>query len=127
MYQGSLLRISTSVGAVKHHLKLSEVLRGYLSEGKLKCAAEAPCFDYQPLVTSIPDKTEWKIIDHCSAVTRLYAIYEQFAHELVREYVGFLEKNFLYAELGKTFQASRVIGVAWEESSTRRTGRVSKR
>lgn len=111
MYQGSILRIAASIGAVKHHLSLSEVLRGYLAEGKLRCVAQEPCFDSQKLVASTPDKTEWKIIDHCSAVTRLYAIYEQFAHELIREYMTFLEKNFLFAELGQGFRSNYRSGI----------------
>jgi hypothetical protein len=104
MYVGSLLRLEGSINAVKRHLQTSEALRGLVANRSLTCRASTPCFDVATLADEPPDTVEWRIIDHCSAVTRLYALYEQFAHELIREYVTFLEGNFRFNELEPEFK-----------------------
>lgn len=55
---------------------------------------------------------DWKVIDHCSAVTRLYAIYEQFVHELIRAFLSFLESSVAYPQLDAPLRAEhrRMLG-----------------
>jgi len=50
-------------------------------------------------VASAPDKVEWRTIDFCSAIMRIYGIYEQFAREMLREHLRVLEKNVLFDNL----------------------------
>lgn len=112
MYSGSLTRVAGGLEAVKHHLKSSEVFRAAIAEGRVRCLGVPPCFDdVEALIRSTPNPVEWRIIDHCSAVTRIYAIYEQFAEEMVREYVGFLERTFAFSELGEAFANNYTIGI----------------
>jgi hypothetical protein len=59
-----------------------------------------------------PDKLEWRIIDHCAAVTRIYAIYEQFVHEMVREHLSLLQSRMSFGELPVAIQASYRSGMA---------------
>ncbi len=42
------------------------------------------------LRSECPAKLEWQVIDHCASITRLYALYEQFIEEIIREHVDFL-------------------------------------
>ncbi len=51
-------------------------------------------------------------MDHCAAVTRVYALYEQFVQELLREYLNVLEQYHPFTELPKAFQAAYRGGVA---------------
>ncbi|MDN5935376.1 MAG: hypothetical protein L0H75_04245 [Nitrosospira sp.] len=37
-----------------------------------------------------PEKLAWQLFDHCAAVTRIYALFEQAICELVKEYLVFL-------------------------------------
>jgi hypothetical protein len=112
MYDALTARVRDNVGAVKRQLSTSETLRALIADGKIKCAATPTCFDLAALAANPPDATQWRIIDHCSAVTRLYAILEQFAHEIVGEYLTFLEHNYKYSELTKKFHDAYRMGVA---------------
>src|SRR4051812_36175431 len=52
------------------------------------------------LVSGAPDKLDWQIYDHCAALTRLYAVYEQYVGDLVGEYVRLLPTLYSkYADL----------------------------
>jgi hypothetical protein len=57
------------------------------------------------IYSASPDPTDWKIIDHCSVVTRLYAIFEKFVEEILGAHLQFLEANVAYEELDQKFRA----------------------
>jgi hypothetical protein len=59
----------------------------------------------EPFYKRTPDLTEWRIIDHCSAVTRLYSIYERFVHELLGAFLAFLESSAAYPDLDASLRA----------------------
>ena len=46
------------------------------------------------LVPDMASKVDWQVYDHCAAVTRIYAVYEQFVSDLVGEYVRMLPKLY---------------------------------
>ncbi|MDP2259518.1 MAG: MAE_28990/MAE_18760 family HEPN-like nuclease [Caulobacter sp.] len=70
-----------------------------------------PCFE--PILAEVaPDRVEWRIIDHCTAVTRLYAIYEHFAHQLIVEHLSLLQTNFRFAELPPSVQVAYRSGLS---------------
>lgn len=43
-------------------------------------------------IGTLPDPTLWRVYDHCAAITRLYAIYERFVVEIVRDWLTILPK-----------------------------------
>lgn len=52
------------------------------------------------LIEGVPrDRSEWRIYDSCTVMTRLYAIYEHFIEELIGDYLLEISKLFTYAEL----------------------------
>lgn len=106
MFEALLERTERSIEAVRRHVVASNAIRSMISERRIACRqGDDPCFDIGPLYDGAPDPTDWKIIDHCSAVTRLYAIYEQFVHELLKAFLAFLENNSSYASLDEALRA----------------------
>ncbi|CAB3676840.1 MAE_28990/MAE_18760 family HEPN-like nuclease [Achromobacter kerstersii] len=64
------------------------------------------------LRTEAPDNITWRLFDHCAAITRIYAVFEQCIIELVEEYAGFLPKVFPnYAKLDEDVRNSHRVGV----------------
>jgi hypothetical protein len=64
------------------------------------------------LRTEAPDNLTWRLFDHCAAITRIYAVFEQCIIELVEEYAGFLPKVFpSYAKLDEDIRISHRVGV----------------
>lgn len=79
----------------------------------LQCSAITPCFDLSLGSTEMaPDRLEWRIIDHCAAVTRIYAIYEQFMHEMIREHLSLLQSKISFADLPDPIQSTYRVGIA---------------
>lgn len=68
--------------------------------------------DLARLTSNTPNKLDWQIYDHCAALTRLYAAYEQYVGELVTEYVRLLPKLYIkYSDLPDSITTQHRIGV----------------
>lgn len=113
MYNAFLLRTKETITALGKHIQTSDRFREAVFDDKLKCASETPCFDLTLGSTeAAPDRLEWRIIDHCAAVTRIYAIYEQFAHEMIREHLSLLQGRLAYTDLPEPLRSSYRLGIA---------------
>jgi hypothetical protein len=113
MYNAFLQRTKEAISALNKHIHTSERFRTAVFDETLKCAAGTPCFDPSLGSTdTAPDRLEWRIIDHCAAVTRIYAIYEQFVHEMIREHLGLLQRRIAFSDLPGAIQSSYRIGIA---------------
>ncbi len=113
MYNAFLQRTTETISALGKHILTSDHFRTAVFDGALKCAAGTPCFD--PALGSTrtaPDRLEWRVIDHCAAVTRIYAIYEQFAHEMIREHLSLLQGWISFADLPEPIRSSYRLGIA---------------
>lgn len=111
MYTSSLDRARSSIEALKRHLQTSDSLRKVIHETALACKVETRCFE--PLsAAAAPDHVEWRIIDHCAAVTRVYAIYEQFAHEMIREHLSLLQRHYSFDDLDDSIKNSYRVGLS---------------
>src|SRR5260370_10650497 len=105
MYDLLLERSQRSVDAVRRHIDSSNAIRSLIAQRQIRCANAASCFDLSPFYERTPNSTDWRIIDHCSAVTRLYSIYEQFVHELLGAFLTFLENSVSYPDLEAELRA----------------------
>lgn len=64
------------------------------------------------LMQPFPSNNDWRRYEHCSVVTRLYAIYENFVEELVSLWLQNLPNLILsYSELNEKFQNKYRAGV----------------
>ncbi len=113
MYSSFLYRTQEAISALKKHIQTSDRFRTAVFDGTLKCASGTPCFDLAlNSVKTAPDSLHWRIIDHCTAVTRIYAIYEQFTHEMIREHLSFLQDRLSFSELPDAIRSSYRLGIA---------------
>jgi hypothetical protein len=61
----------------------------------------------------VPSLNNWQIYDHCSVVTRLYAIYENFVESIITDWILQLPKLFPnYSDLAEEIRSTHQIGVA---------------
>ena len=112
MYSGTLQRVVERIDAVKRHVRLSDRFRSSMATGTLQCNSSDQCFFKTSLFDGhFPEPTEWRVIDHCSAVTRLYSLYESFVREMLGDYLAFIEKSLLYKELGADFHKNYQRGI----------------
>jgi hypothetical protein len=113
MYNAFLQRTQETISALIRHIHTSDQFRTAVFDNVLKCVATTPCFDISIGSTeTAPDRLEWRIIDHCAAVTRIYAIYEQFVHEMIREHLSLLQGKISFSDLPDTIQSSYRMGIA---------------
>lgn len=113
MYNAFLERTQEAISALRRHIHASDRFRTAVFEQTLRCAAAAPCFDPElGSIEAAPNRIEWRIIDHCAAVTRIYSIYEQFAHEMIREHLSLLQGRLAFNELPEKIRSSYRGGVA---------------
>ncbi|NET59436.1 MAG: hypothetical protein F6K47_25825 [Symploca sp. SIO2E6] len=50
--------------------------------------------DLRELKDLVPDAYTWQIYDHCSVVTRLYAIHESFVEKLIASWINYLPEIY---------------------------------
>ena len=112
MYSAFLDRTRQSIEALKRHLATSETVRSVIYEKTSTCNATPPCMSLPLSSETAPDRIEWRIIDHCAAVTRIYAIYEQFAHEMIKEHIDLLQKNVVFSQLPNELKSAYRRGLA---------------
>ncbi|TIR23999.1 MAG: hypothetical protein E5X34_13165 [Mesorhizobium sp.] len=114
MYNAFLKRTKEAIAALEKHIRTSDQFRTAVFNESVKCKRKkTPCFD--PAIMSpetAPDLLQWRVIDHCAAVTRIYAIYEQFAHEMIREHLSLLQSRIPFGELPDSLRSSYRTGIA---------------
>ncbi|MDY6782191.1 MAG: MAE_28990/MAE_18760 family HEPN-like nuclease [Cyanobacteriota bacterium] len=102
------LRISTIRATIETNDKLRDIVfQDNAITQKLKENAA-----FSELIEVVPNQREWLIYDYCSVVTRLYAIYERFAEDLIANWLQILPiscENYL--DLGEKIQNTHRQGV----------------
>lgn len=112
MYNALLDRSIEALSAVRKHVAFSASVRQAASASSFTCKADgAKCFDFDDLLGSAADATSWKIIDHCAAITRSYALFESFVLQMLREYLAFLSRHYTMSALGAEFTAKYTRGI----------------
>ncbi|MEH2557630.1 hypothetical protein V1286_005159 [Bradyrhizobium algeriense] len=113
MYEILAERVRQNIESVKKHISFSANVRMMVNNKALRCNnAAGLCFDVGLLYQSAPTSIEWRIIDHCSAITRLYGVYEKFVEDLLTAHLQFIERNVAYTDLDDKFQTQhrRAVG-----------------
>lgn len=106
MYEPFVERLARNIASIKKHVGLSSLVRSMISDHSMGCSnAAGLCFDVGAIYNSSPDPTDWKIIDHCSVVTRLYAVFEKFVEDILGAHLQFLEANVAYDQLDEKFRS----------------------
>ncbi|GAB1540963.1 hypothetical protein NUACC21_36320 [Scytonema sp. NUACC21] len=114
MFQKLLVTVKENLSTVRSIIKTNDKLReiafGEEATGKQKSQ------DYIEVITTlsqdIPKAREWRVYDHCATVTRLYAIYERFAEDLVSNWLVVLPELFpCYSDLDERIRNTHQMGV----------------
>jgi hypothetical protein len=112
MHTALLDRSLEGLKAVRQHVSFSARLRTQVGQPSFGCKSEAEkCFDITALFGDAPDATSWRVIDHCTAITRTYALFEAFVAQLLREYLAFLAGSYKLSELGDEFMTKYTRGI----------------
>lgn len=105
MFPALLTKIIQQVDTVRRSIETSDQARNILS-------ASGDLGQLAPLKLTSPSTTDWRIYDHCAALTRLYAIYENFVEDIVTDLLSALPALFKYMELTHSFHDEHRYGVA---------------
>lgn len=115
MFQDILMKVKVNINTVRSIIKTNNRLMeiSVTSAGviKLEIGEETELF-LNKLLQDIPKAREWRIYEHCAVVTRLYAIYESFVEELIRDWLILLPEIYpRYLDLEETIRNNHQIGV----------------
>ncbi|WP_159011370.1 MAE_28990/MAE_18760 family HEPN-like nuclease [Bradyrhizobium sp. S69] len=112
MHTALLDRNLEALGAVRRHVSFSANLRNQVGQTSFICKArDEKCFDIAAILGDAADTTNWRVIDHCAAITRTYALFESFIWQLLREYLAFLSGSYTLTALGPDFRSKYTRGI----------------
>ncbi|MEQ8537583.1 MAG: MAE_28990/MAE_18760 family HEPN-like nuclease [Coleofasciculus sp. D1-CHI-01] len=116
IFQELLKTIQRNISTVRSIIKVNEkLIRAAFGDKSIitqEWGTQADSIIDQ-LTQDAPEPKDWRIYDHCAVVTRLYAIYERFVEDLIREWIQLLPDLFpVYADLGDRICNTHRIGVA---------------
>ncbi|MBD2083477.1 hypothetical protein H6F52_00530 [Coleofasciculus sp. FACHB-542] len=113
MFQGLLKTVKGNIYTVRALIQTNERVRGIVfAKGSVTRQESDEETELTVLMKDVPGLTEWRVYDHCTVVTRLYAIYERFVENLVTDWVRLLPSIFpRYIDLEKTIQNTHRMGV----------------
>lgn len=116
MFQELLKTVQRNISTVRSIIKVNEkLIRAAFGDKSIipqEWGTEADSIIAQ-LTQDAPEARDWRIYDHCAVVTRLYAIYERFVEDLIREWIQLLPDLFpVYADLEERICNTHRIGVA---------------
>ena len=114
MFRELLQQAQENISTVRAIIKTNENLREILLQEKNTKKQKSA--DYINLLNllkkDIPKTKEWRIYDHCAAVTKLYAIYENFVEDLIRDWLRLLPELFSsYNDLEESIRNTHQFGV----------------
>ncbi|MGB3534967.1 MAG: MAE_28990/MAE_18760 family HEPN-like nuclease [Microcoleaceae cyanobacterium] len=91
IFQKLLRRAEDNISTVRSVIQTNENIRKVIFGYKNVQQQSIDCQQLLDLIQKdIPKPRDWKIYDHCAAVTKLYAIYENFVEDLIRDWLSLL-------------------------------------
>ncbi len=84
MFSSLTGQLGKEVEALKKILGVNAKLRDLHAGGHARNSSDTI---FAEVLSAAPDRINWRVFDHCAAVTRLYALYEQFVESLVEDYL----------------------------------------
>ncbi len=114
MFQELLVAVKANISTIRSIIKTNERLRDIAFGEGVTTKQEFQKYTefFTALIRDIPRAREWQVYDHCSAVTRLYAIYENFVEGLVSGWLELLPGLFPdYSDLEERIRNTHQMGV----------------
>ncbi|MDJ0616118.1 MAG: MAE_28990/MAE_18760 family HEPN-like nuclease [Calothrix sp. MO_192.B10] len=114
MFEVILDSMRGDISTIRSMIRTNEELRKILFEqGSLDKQESEDCQKITSLKEIAPNKNDWLIYENCAVLTRLYAIYENFVENIVKEWIECLPQIFPnYSDLTEEIQGTHQRGVA---------------
>ena len=119
MFSSITGRLGKEVETLKRILGFNAKLRELHAGGHALNSSDSI---FSELLSQAPDRINWRVFDHCAAITRLYALYEQFVVDLVEDYLRQLPQIYSsYGDLPQALRTQHRVGTGqilqkWSES-----------
>ena len=112
MFRTALERLEAGIGEVVAYATTNDSIRaqlGDMPEMGTPTSVEARLLQ---VAAKVPASAQWKVMDHCAAIGRLYALYEQYAESVLSDWLSFRRQDLKFSELPEELQGSYRIGFA---------------
>ncbi|MEB3830000.1 MAE_28990/MAE_18760 family HEPN-like nuclease [Phormidium sp. CCY1219] len=89
MFKQLLDTVTANITTIRAVVQTNETLRAiaFKKSSTFSAQVQDNKEDLSTLLNGVPDRTQWRIYDHCAVVIRLYAIYERFVEDLISEWL----------------------------------------
>jgi hypothetical protein len=109
MFTGLTNTLKLQINSIRKAIRTNELLRAYYT-GRVRVSSKNKAIKDLRVIS--PDLVDWRIYDHCAAVTRLYSIYEGFVEELLSNWLNLLPDLIpSYVDLNDNIKKTHRIGV----------------
>lgn len=125
MFQNLLTGVKVNISTIRSIIRTNEKIQE-IAFGDVSVYTEETKIILMNMFKYIPTPNNLRIYDHCAVVTRLYAIYETFVEDLIRDWLMLLPGLYPnYSDLEKTIRKTHQSGVGkllqeiWKEDNNR--------
>jgi hypothetical protein len=109
MFEGLLNNLNDDINTIRSIINISEKLREIIADNPSQLNTE----DLKYIQANAPLRYNWLVNDHCSSITRLYALYENFVENLVGDWIILLPQLYsCYQDLPKSVRNQHQTGCA---------------
>jgi len=106
MFNQSIDRLNTGIDGLKSFIFINNEMRNLLGATQERFEPSYLEQTLSDLKKAGPSVAQWRIMDHCSVVGRLYALYEQFYESILSEWIEFCSTGKVYASLPENVRSS---------------------
>ncbi len=113
IFQELLRQAENNISTVRSVIKTNENIRKVIFSSTNIQQKSTDCEQLLDLIQKdIPKPIDWRIYDHCAAVIKLYAIYENFVEDLIRDWLSLLPEIYPnYSDLDNRIRKTHQTGV----------------
>lgn len=99
------------ISAIRAILQANKML-GEIAFNNARIQGSEDTVKLTEIISKIPEKNEWQSYEHCAAVTRLYAVYENFVEDLISQWLRSLPQLVpSYSDLDERIKKTHREGV----------------
>jgi hypothetical protein len=111
MFENLLMAVKVNISTIRSIIKTNEKIRE-IAFGDVSLDTEETKIVLTNLFQDKPTLNDWRVYDHCAVVTRLYAIYETFVEDLIRDWLILLPELYPnYLKLEESIRNTHQVGV----------------
>lgn len=109
MFEGLLNNLNDDINTIRSIINISEKLREIIADNSSQLNTE----DLKYIQANAPLGDKWLVNDHCSSITRLYALYENFVENLVGDWIILMPQLYsCYQDLPESVRNQHKTGCA---------------